>query len=138
MKGFINWICWLLVIGHLLTEAYIIVWKVDGRTSDMMIQPFWASERKISLLWYIKDLSDLLLWSITYFVMARIAYRFSHVLFMVVSIFFFYHIVDAFMYLYNYKNTRWFYIVMLVIDVCAAPVIAFKLFKNKSKYKSIV
>lgn len=136
MKGFVKAVCWLLIIGHLLTESYIIVWKLYPDTATIMLQPFFKSPVKISVLWYIKDLADELLWVITYYVMAQIAYRYSKLLFSVISIFFFYHLVDSFMYVYSYKNLRWLYVVMLLIDIAAVLTILF--YKPKEKnYKSL-
>ena len=49
------------------------------------------------------------LWCLTFFVLAKIAYRYNFRLFLIGCIFFLYHVVDWFMMWYDYKTSQLFY-----------------------------
>lgn len=128
----------LLIVGHILTEAYMIVWKADERTVTEIIHPFKGNpEQEITVLWYMKMFFDELLWCITYGTFAIVAKRYSKVLFAIVVVFFFYHVSDFCLFVYNYKNVRGLYIAMLIIDVMAILYLIFSK-EKETKYKSLL
>lgn len=136
MKKLVIAIGIILIVGHLLTELYMLVWAMDESSATTMLKPFPKDSTEISVLWYIKMFTDELLWCLTYWAFALVAKRYSNVLFSVVMIFFMYHIADFFMYLIAYKNFRWLYILMLAFDVTAVLFLIFQKEKT-TKYKSL-
>jgi hypothetical protein len=137
MKRFVSYIAWALIVAHALTETYMIVWKLKPETATEKVSPFYKKNQQITLLWYLKDASVLILWAITYFSMAQIAAKYSRKLFLVILTFFFYHVVDAFGYFYDYKQTRWFYLLTLGLLITAVSLQLF--WKDKEvKYRSMI
>lgn len=118
MKKLTVILCALLIVGHMLTELGSILYLVY-RPQAWRIDPFLDSDYEfpggegIDLYWWIKWVTDDLLWCITYFVLAKIAYQYSFRLFLIGSIFFLYHVIDHFMLWWNYKTSYWLYWIML-------------------------
>jgi len=130
----------LLIVGHLFTELHSVVLFIDPNIKQVSVDLFLCNNFKfdLSLLWYIKMVGDDLLWCSTYYVMAKIAYKYSFTLFLVAGIYFIYHLIDSFLFLYNYKQTYWVYWSLLIVSVISILFIAFPIKKNKGIYKSMI
>jgi hypothetical protein len=71
----------------------------------------------LAIQWYLKmSLDDLMVIS-TYFFFAWVANKYSRKLFFIISIWFFYHLLDLYMFWWNYKSTYWAYWSLLLIAV---------------------
>lgn len=118
MKKITIILCSLLIAGHLLTELGSVLYLIN-RPKTWHIDPFLSPSYEfpggegIDLYWWIKWVTDDLLWCITFFVLAKIAYQVSFRLFLVGSVFFLYHAIDHFMLWWNYKTSYWMYWVMI-------------------------
>lgn len=141
MKRLIVLIGLLLIIGHVLTEAYIIVWKINPNSSKIMADDFFfdkSAKPGVSVLWYMKGMADNFLYCCLCFAFAKIAYQYSRKLFLLGCVFFAYHVIDMLCFMYNYSNTRWFYLMMLGIDIVAVLFLIFTNERKKSTYKSLI
>lgn len=139
MKKLTFGIALALIVAHLLTESYMIVWKIWEESATIKATLFIDNSSVpdgLSILWYIKYLSDDLLWVITYICFARIAYQYSLKMFLIISIFTIYHIIDMAMFCINFKSSRWLYLVLMGLDIIAL-IIIFLPIKNKAKVISI-
>jgi hypothetical protein len=70
---------------------------------------FYGDKEGIYLHWFIKYCCNEMQDIIFFFVLAKAAYQFSFKLFLISWVFFGYHVIDAFMLLYNYKTSHWIY-----------------------------
>ena len=129
MKRFTIILCVLLITAHLLTELWAgVYWFYGGEL--VYIEPFWSpyydfpepinqKEPGIDIYWYIKDLTIDFLWCVTFFVLAKVSYRYSFTLAKIGYIWFGYHVFDLFMYLWNFKTSYWLYsILYITIGLC--------------------
>lgn len=140
MKGisFIAKMCMLLVFGHAQTYTHHIIRAIDKDLAETKIDLFWSSRviDYVSVEWYFKMLCDDISLCITFLVFSMVTYLVSDALFFVVSILFFIHFIDVFLFMYNYKTTAsvyWILIVALILSSIAVFV------KTKVyKYKSMI
>lgn len=94
-------------LGSVLYLIYRpLVWKIDPFLSPSYEFP---GGEGIDLYWWVKWVTDDMLWCITFFVMAKVAYQVSYRLFLVAWTFFCYHVIDHFMLWWNYKTSYWLY-----------------------------
>jgi hypothetical protein len=118
MKRLTIILCVLLIVGHLLTELGSVLYLIN-RPKSWRIDPFlspwyeFPGGQGIDVYWWIKWVTDDLLWCITFFTLAKVSYQFSFRLFLVACIFFLYHVIDSFMLWWNYKTSYWLYWVMI-------------------------
>lgn len=117
MKHLTIILCILLITGHLLTEmgsVFYLMYKPTIYYINPFLSPTYefSNPKGIDLYWWIKYVTEDLLWCVTFFVLAKVAYQYSFRLFMVASIFFAYHVVDGFMLWWNYKTSYWLYWVL--------------------------
>lgn len=115
----------VLLISHCLTEAYMLVWLIWPSTANTKLNLFISQDNtpNMSVLWYLKDLSDGVLWAVTYFFFAFVALMTSRKLFIILCILTLYHCLDGFMYMYNYKSSRWLYLALLSLNVAGIIVV---------------
>lgn len=139
MKKFTKVIALALILAHAGTESYMIIWKIWEESAN--IKALWFIDNSsvpdgLSVLWYIKYMSDDILWVTTYMCFARVAYQYSLKIFLIVSIFVLYHLLDTIMFFVNFKSSHWLYIVLLGMNA-AALVLVFLPMKPKAKVVSM-
>lgn len=120
-------LCVLLIFGHLLTEASTVLEYFYPVVADTKINPwfngdyvFYNDPEGIPLKWFIKYLTDDLLWVIVFFCFSVIGYQYSYRMFLVGCVFVVYHLFDTFMLFYNYKTSKglhWALIAAVVISI---------------------
>lgn len=101
----------LLIVGHFLTEMSSIfsdIWP------DLMSEErywFWspAYHKKWEIKWFIKNSCDDLLWVIVCYCFTMVAKKYSTYLFLVGFIFFCYHVMDFFMFWWDFKSSHYMY-----------------------------
>lgn len=127
-----------LIIGHVLTEAHSLVSLLFPESANMEVNWFWQKiDFKINILWWIKLITDDLLWCIVFFVMALIAKQYSLRLYFIVSVYFFYHVIDLFLFMYNYKQTTLVYWGLLGATIISTIALIWPI-KATGKYKSLI
>lgn len=127
-----------LIIGHVLTEAHSLVSLLFPESANMEVNWFWQKiDFKINILWWIKLITDDLLWCIVFFVMALIAKQYSLRLYFIVSVYFFYHVIDLFLFMYNYKQTTLVYWGLLAATIISTIALIWPI-KATGKYKSLI
>lgn len=145
MRRLIIWYGAVLIIAHLLTEAHSVLYYFYPNVATMRLDLFFTSEPMqiygdgepgLEFQWYLKMLSENFLLCVTYFVLANIAYRYSLLLFFIACIFFFYHLIDTFLFMYNYKKSASIYWVMLVAMSASVFMLFIKL--KVYSYKSMI
>lgn len=77
-----------------------------------------------------------LLWCITYFCMAAIAYKYSMKVFIIICIYFFYHVFDQILFAYDYKRGYMTYWALLSISLSVLVVIFWPM-KKKAIYRAM-
>lgn len=119
----------LLIAGNTITELW--GWLPEKWT-DQQIDIFLKPEfhLQVSVAWYLKELCDDFNTIIIFFVMGMLVRPFSHSMFAVVTIFAIYHIIDAFMLIWDFKQTREIYWVSVMMSMIA---VTFLLKDNNSK-----
>lgn len=130
----------MLLIGHVLTESYIVFWRIwpwlaKTNADNLFIDK--SAKPGVTILWFIKIMCDGLLWCTVFYVMAQMAKNYSRKLFLMACLFFAYHCFDLFMHVYNFASARWLYIVMLAIDAVALGLVIWPINERVFKYKSL-
>lgn len=115
-------LCVMLIAGHILTElgsVLYLIYRPKAWTIDPFLSPSYEfpGGKGIDLYWWIKWVTDDMLWCITFFVLAKVAYQYSFRLFLVGCIFFMYHLIDHFMLWWNYKTSYWLYWILIVASI---------------------
>lgn len=114
MRRFTIGICIMLIFGHLLLESGAL-YQMYRKYEQVYINPFksptfkWYDEKGISLYHWVQLNCIEFLWCITFFVLAKVAYKYSYKLFLVGCVFFVYHVADYFMLWWDYKTSVIFY-----------------------------
>jgi len=108
-----------LIVFHILTEAHSILRYRDQALADSELDLFFSATYKMLLAvkWYLKMGFDDLLIISTYFFFAWVAGKYSRRLLMIVSLWFFYHLADLYMFWWNYKTSYWAYYILLIACV---------------------
>lgn len=109
-----NKILTALVIGHVLTAGYAVVYLIDPELAVTKANYFLrksAVPAGIELIWYYKLMSIYLLFCITYSCFAYLASKVSRKMFWVISVFGIYHLLDFVMFLVDFSQSWWMYIV---------------------------
>lgn len=119
--------CALLIFGHLLTEASTLLEYFFPDVANQKVNPwldksyvFYGDKEGIPLKWFIKYLTDDVLWVIVFFCLSVIGYQYSYRMFLVGCVFFVYHLFDTFMLLYNYKTFKWLHwawIIAVIVSI---------------------
>lgn len=130
MRRLIIWYGTLLIFGHLITEAHSVLYAISPDTAGTKLDLFWCSYPvlDIEVQWYVKMLCEDLNICLIFFVLTNITYRFSSALFFVSSVFFLYHVIDVFLFCYNYKRTASVYWVLLAAAIAS---VIFLIIKRK-------
>lgn len=138
MKRFNVILAVTLLIATGLTEAHSIIRVLNPATESIQVNWFWKAgfDYAISILWMIKMMADEFLLIVTYFMMAYIALRFSLKTFLIISCFFFYWVVDNFLFYYNYKQTYWVFWTLLILLVFVVTLLLIP-FKERGKFISL-
>lgn len=138
MKKFTIIIGVLLILFHALTELHSILFAANPTLANKEVDPFLKKDfsQPILFLWYIKFLADDILWCISYFCMALIAHKYSQKVFLIVCVYFVYHIIDQFLFMYNYKRTYAVYWVMLAASIISIMILLWPM-KKKGLYKAM-
>lgn len=108
-----------LIFFHLLTELHSLLNYKYPSVAQTQVDIFLSKTYKmlLAIQWYLKmSLDDLMVIS-TYFFFAWVANKYSRKLFFIISIWFFYHLLDLYMFWWNYKSTYWAYWSLLLIAV---------------------
>lgn len=105
----------LLIIGHIATFIAAIVYKIwpqwSLEKSDWFLSPWFKME--MGHEWYLKLTGDYLLNVITYYLLAKIAAKFSESLFLIAVIFFGYHVIDLIMFYWDFNGGFYMYLDLL-------------------------
>lgn len=138
MKKTIGISCALLIVGHLLTEAHSIFCALWKELQTLVVDIFWVKPSyDVTFPWWIKGITDDILWCIVFFVGAVCTRHWSQKLYFINVIYFFYHVIDLGLFLYNYKQTTMVYWLLLGATI-AATIRAFLPSRNCADYKSLV
>ncbi len=106
------------MFGNLVTELW--GWLPERWTNqnfDLFLRPEF--HLNLSMAWYLKEMMDDLNSVIIFFVIGMIVKPFSYQLHAVATIFCVYHVVDAFMLIWDFKQTREIYWVSLMASIIA-------------------
>jgi hypothetical protein len=131
MKKLITISALLLIVGNILTECWS--WLPNSWMDsefDLFLKP--GFHLKVTTAWYVKELMDDLNIITVFFVFAIISSRISPNLFYIVCVFFFYHVVDAFFLIWDFKQTTEMYWVLL-----AASIVSIYFLLRKHEMKSV-
>jgi hypothetical protein len=137
MRRLVIVLCLLLIFGHVLTEVASVLTRIWPEAMNQKVNLFWRGGFDMELYWYIKMSADDLLFTISFFVMSKIAYQYSFRLFLVCVVFFVYHLIDSLMFWYDFKTSHWFYWTMIVSVICTVMFLILPVEKIRSKYKSL-
>lgn len=115
----------VLIGAHILTEVHGFIYDVFPKINEMNVDLFWSKDfkLKLNLHWYIKMLSDDLFVVICFYVMAKIAAQYSFKLFLICGIYMMYHVIDAFCFMYNYKQTTEIYYALVLCSSAATLIL---------------
>lgn len=138
MKKQLIWISIVLLVSHLLLETSEIIERIWPSLKSMYVypvisssfQPEWYTKSGINILWWVKYNSDDIVWCISYLTMARIAFEYSFRLFLIIGLFFLYHVADTLMLWWNFKSYHWFYWIVIGIIIVSVIIIIYPV-KNK-------
>lgn len=128
-----------LIAVHAATELWQLVYVLWPKSESAKVNLFLdqkAMPDGIPLLWWIKMLTDEVLWCYVFYDYAMTALKTNRKKFFVIFTFFIYHLIDAAMFLFNYKQWGYFYLLLLALDVVAL-VIIFLPVKEKAKVINI-
>lgn len=101
-----------LIVSHFLTIAYTALFAIDPKLSYIRANLFLDSTAMpggIEIGWYIKYVTDHIVWIVTFSVMASLAFKMSKKMFIVSSLFGIYHLLDFIMFLINFNQSWWLY-----------------------------
>lgn len=131
----------LLIGGHAATFMSALFYKISPKWSIEKADWFLCPGFKMDMAheWWLKLSGDYLLNVMTYYVMAKIAAKFSDSLFLICVILFGYHIVDLFMFFWDFNGQFYIYIDLLwtaimLIKYAIVPVNKEKLGRIKSLF----
>lgn len=126
----------LLLIGKLIPELHGLIYYLYPETSTIEYDLFWSKNyhEKISVLWYIFELTHIMkdiIWDFAFFKIAQlISTRLSKGL----IVFFFADVIQAFLYAWD-RNTTYFNNYILYIYVICILIIIFLPNKKNGKVK---
>lgn len=130
----------LLIAGHCTTEFYHIIRWCDGeyinKELDLFLSPHF--KMKLNVVYYAKFMADDLLFCISFYVLAQIAYEYSIKIFWIAWVYFIYHVIDSFMFWWDYKTNYSLYYFLLAAVVVSTIILILPLKQKKSIYKSMI
>lgn len=99
-----------LIVGHFLTEAHSIIRMCWPSSVAIDVGWFWRNiDFKLNILWWIKMVSDDILWCAVFFLWAQSAKNYSAKLHQIVGVYLLYHVADLLMFFYDYKQSTFAY-----------------------------
>jgi hypothetical protein len=107
-----------LIASNALTELW--GWLPSEWTDqnfDVFLRPEF--HLNVSLAWYLKELMDDLNSVMIFFVMGMLVKPFSNSMYVVATIFCVYHVIDSFMLIWDFKQTREIYWVSIMASLIA-------------------
>lgn len=119
MRRLTIWLAVLLILGHLLTEASIVLELTFPYLKTVYIHPFISKSYQfpypegVNILWWVYYCTQDFLWMTTFFVGCIISVQYSFRIFRVCCVFFAYHVADHFLLWYNYKSGYFAYWLMI-------------------------
>lgn len=104
--------CFVLAIaGHALTYVPCILHKLYPiwiyENADWFLSPYFHYSR--ARYWYFKETADNILFIIVFLILAKVASKFSDILFVIFVVFLGYHIIDAMLYWLDFNSQFWLY-----------------------------
>lgn len=89
-----------------------IFFRIAPKWSSLKADWFWSPYFKMELTheWWLKFIGDYLLNIISYYILAKVAAKFSNVLFIICVIFFGYHCIDFIMFMWDYNGQLYIYL----------------------------
>lgn len=130
----------MLIIGHGLTELHSIVYALDPTLADTEMDLFLDPSFKfdLSFQWYVKMFMDGFLNLLMMFIIAQLARDYSKVLFWVAVVYALYHILDLFMFVWNYKRTVGVYWSLIGVSTIGLTLLLFKkLYPPRQRLKKV-
>lgn len=128
-----KWLSLLLLTATLLTETHSFILLIKPSVQDTELSLFLNYHFEISVLWYIKMLSDNLLMLVIFFIFTQLEKGFSLRFLYISMINFAYHVFDFGSFVWNFKKDHQFYWFMLAIITVSELIIIF----GKAKAKVI-
>lgn len=112
-----KWLTLLLLFGTWATEAHSFMQHFYPKTLDitysLWMQP--SFEFQLSVVWYIKMLSENLLMLISFFLLTQFKNGISKRMYYIVAINAAYHVFDFISFIWNYKETYLSYWILLIV-----------------------
>lgn len=128
-----------LTIAYFQLEFYRLVWWIWPESATVKVNWFidrCALEEGITPLWYVKGISEHILWVCVLLCFANLALKISRKAFIIISIFGIYHLADFIMYFIDFSQSRWLYTLLLVVNVTALIAVFWPI-KEKAKVVSM-
>jgi hypothetical protein len=108
----------LLIAGNNLTHLWgWLPEKLMNEQIDIFLKPEF--HLNIVAAWYLKEITDDLNTVLIFFVMGMLVKPFSHSMYAVATIFCVYYVIDAFMLVWDFKQTREIYWVSSMASMIA-------------------
>ena len=97
----------VLIIAHLLTELHSLVYALNPKTAETEVDLFLSPsfQFKLSIQWYLKMMFDDVLVVVLCFLLANAWKNYSRALYWIATIYAYYHIIDLYLFYWNYKRT---------------------------------
>lgn len=103
----------ILFGAHLMCEVPSVLTDLFPKWSIQVVDPFlrpgFHLSEPLPLNWYLKYMTDDLFIFVTYYCIAKICLMVSDLFFLVALIYLGYHLVDLFLYFWDFKNTHAIY-----------------------------
>lgn len=131
----------MLLVSTLLTELHSFAMSYYPKVLNMQVDFFLYKSffnievQKMSPIWYLKMLTENLLYLVLFFIVTQLEKGFSIKMFYIFSINFVYHSFDFVSFIWNYKSTYQLHWAVLGLITALQLLIIFVVAnKNKSKY----
>lgn len=111
-------ICIALVVAHFLTAGYALLWLLPGNAVMIKANLFLnkaVMPGGMELAWYYKYMSDHILLCVVFACFSIVSFKYSRKLFLAVTIFSIYHLLDFIMFLVDFNQSWWLYIAFGVL-----------------------
>lgn len=128
-----------LILAHFLTIAYTVLFAIDDKLPYIKANFFLdksAMPGGIELAWYVKYITDHIVWCVTFAVLCGVSFRHHRKMFIVSSLFGVYHLIDFIMFLVNFNQSWWLYYSLFCV-LGLAIIILLMPIKERSKVVSM-
>ena len=129
-----------LIISHFLTIAYTALFAIDEKLPYIRANFFLnkaAMPQGIELGWYVKYITDHIVWCVTFAVLSAVAYKVSRKMFIVASLFGIYHLLDFICFLVDFNQSWWIYYTLLSVLGLALIFLLLPIKDSKAKVVSM-